>query len=73
MNDHPTVKPKSLMSYLIKVYTSEGHTVLDPFAGSGTTGVAALEINRSFVGIEKDIEYYKIANGRLKEAVSNND
>jgi site-specific DNA-methyltransferase (adenine-specific) len=70
-NNHPTVKPLSLMSYLIKVYCPEGLTVLDPFTGSGSTGVAALSLNREFVGIEKDSNYVDIARKRIKETLAN--
>ena len=48
-NDHPTVKPIALMEYLIKIYSPEGSTVLDPFCGSGSTGVAAIQQYRKFV------------------------
>jgi site-specific DNA-methyltransferase (adenine-specific) len=65
---HPTQKPVALMEYLIKTYTNEGETVLDFTMGSGTTGVAAKINNRSFIGIEKDLEYFKIAQKRIKEA-----
>jgi site-specific DNA-methyltransferase (adenine-specific) len=64
---HPTQKPVSLMEYLIKTYTNEGETVLDFTMGSGTTGVAAKSLNRSFIGIELDDEYFKIAEKRIKE------
>jgi site-specific DNA-methyltransferase (adenine-specific) len=58
---HPTQKPVALMEYLIKTYTNEGETVLDFTMGSGTTGVAAKNLNRGFIGIELDEEYFKIA------------
>lgn len=63
--DHPTQKPVALMEYLIKTYTNEGETVLDFTMGSGTTGVAAKNLNRKFIGIEKDSKYYAIACGRM--------
>lgn len=62
---HPTQKPVALMEYLIKTYTNEGETVLDFTMGSGTTGVAAKNLNRSFIGIELDPEYFKIAEERI--------
>ena len=68
-NDHPTVKPISLMSYLVRIYASEGSTVIDPFCGSGTTGVASISENRKFVGIDMSAEYVTIANKRC-ESVS---
>lgn len=64
---HPTQKPVSLMKSILKTHTREGDVVLDCFMGSGSTGVACLEIGRSFVGIEKDEKYFKIAEKRLKE------
>lgn len=63
---HPTQKPIALMEYLIKTYTNEGETVLDFTMGSGTTGVAAKNLGRSFVGIELDDGYFKIAEERIK-------
>ncbi len=65
-NVHPTVKPISLMEYLIKLVTPKGAIVLDPFLGSGTTAIACLNINRKFIGIEKEEEYIKIAEKRIK-------
>ena len=62
---HPTQKPISLMEYLIKQYTNENDIVLDPFMGSGTTGVACKELNRNFIGIEKDVKYYELAKNRI--------
>ena len=62
---HPTQKPVALMEDLIKTYTNEGETVLDFTMGSGTTGVAAKNLNRSFIGIELDEEYFKIASDRI--------
>ena len=62
---HPTQKPVALMEYLIKTYTNEGETVLDFCFGSGTTGVACRNTNRSFIGIEKDEAYFKIAEKRI--------
>lgn len=64
-NNHPTVKPKKLMAYLIKLITPPGGTVLDPFMGSGSTGVAAKEAGFQFIGIEREAEYFEIANKRI--------
>ena len=62
---HPTQKPVALMEYLIKTYTNEGETVLDFCMGSGTTGLAAKNLNRKFIGIEKDEGYFEIAKNRI--------
>jgi len=62
---HPTQKPVALMEYLIKTYTNENETVLDFCMGSGSTGVAAKNLNRNFIGIEKDETYFKIAQDRI--------
>jgi DNA modification methylase len=67
-NDHPTVKPVSLMEYLIQVYSPIGSKVLDPFCGSGTTGVAAIRKGREFVGVDMDDHYVEIAETRVGEA-----
>jgi site-specific DNA-methyltransferase (adenine-specific) len=56
------------MEYLIKTYTNEGETVLDFTMGSGTTGVACQNLNRKFIGIEKDDKYFEIAKKRIEEA-----
>jgi site-specific DNA-methyltransferase (adenine-specific) len=64
---HPTQKPVALMEYLIKTYTNEGETVLDFTMGSGTTGVAAKNLNRNFIGVEQDQKYFNIAEQRIKE------
>ena len=64
---HPTQKPVVLMEYLIKTYTNEGDLVLDNCMGSGTTGVACKNLNRNFIGIELDPEYFKIAEKRINE------
>ena len=62
---HPTQKPILLMEYLIKTYTNENETVLDFTMGSGSTGVAAKNLNRSFIGIENDAKYFEIAKDRI--------
>ena len=64
---HPTQKPVDLLEYLIKTYTNEGDLVLDFTMGSGSTGVACLNTNRRFVGIELDEKYFNIAANRIKE------
>lgn len=64
-NTHATCKPLKLMSYLISLVTPSGGTVLDPFMGSGTTGIAAYKLGYNFIGIEKEKEYYDIAKERL--------
>ena len=64
---HPTQKPIALMEYLIKTYTNEGDMVLDFTMGSGTTGVACINTNRNFIGIELDEDYFKIAKQRIME------
>ena len=65
-NIHPTVKPINLMKYLCRLITPKGGTVLDPFMGSGSTGMAAKEENFDFVGIEKQKEYFNIASARIE-------
>ena len=62
---HPTQKPIKLMEYLIKTYTNENETVLDFTMGSGSTGVAAKKLNRNFVGIEQDSNYFEIAKNKI--------
>jgi len=63
---HPTQKPVALLEYLIKTYTNEGETVLDNCMGSGSTGVAAKNLNRDFIGIELDENYFEIAKKRIE-------
>lgn len=70
-NVHPTQKPIALMEYLIKTYTNEGEVVLDFTMGSGSTGVACINTNRNFIGIEKDNKYFEIAQKRTQEALNN--
>lgn len=65
-NSHPTVKPKKLMSYFIKMITPPKGIVLDPFMGSGSTGIAAKECGFNFIGIEKEAEYFEIAVKRIE-------
>ena len=70
---HPTQKPVALMEYMIRTYTNPGMIVLDNCMGSGTTGVACANTGRSFIGIEKDENYFQIAKKRIEEAVSVHD
>ena len=63
---HPTQKPVALMEYLIKTYTNEGEVVLDNCMGSGTTGVACANTGRRFIGIEREPEYFDIAQNRIQ-------
>ena len=65
---HPTQKSLKLMQELILIHSNEGHMVLDCFMGSGTTGVAAKNLNRDFIGIEMDEGYFKIAKDRIEKA-----
>lgn len=65
---HPTQKPIALMEYLLKTYTIEGETVLDFTMGSGSTGVACKNLNRNFIGIERDEKYFEIAKNRIEDA-----
>jgi site-specific DNA-methyltransferase (adenine-specific) len=66
-NDHPTVKPSGLLCWLIRLVTPPGGTVLDPFVGSGSTGIAAEMMQRPFIGIELKPEYLEIAERRLRD------
>ena len=68
---HPTQKPIALYEYLIRTYSNEGDTILDPCMGSGTTGVACIHTNRKFIGIEKDCDYYQVASNRLNLPIYN--
>jgi site-specific DNA-methyltransferase (adenine-specific) len=65
-NKHPTVKPLKLMEYLVKLATPSGGVTLDPFMGSGTTGVAACSLGYGFIGMEKDADYFNIAIQRIQ-------
>jgi DNA modification methylase len=67
-NIHPTQKPVALMRWCIAKFGKAGQVVFDPFMGSGTTGVAALELGLSFVGCEIDTEYFEIAEKRMRQA-----
>lgn len=68
MKDHPTQKPVALMAYLIEKLTNTGDLILDPFCGSGTTGVACIQTGRRFIGIEVDPGYADIARARCEKA-----
>jgi site-specific DNA-methyltransferase (adenine-specific) len=70
-NTHPTVKPVELMKYLCRLVTPQGGVVLDPFMGSGSTGVAAMKEGFKFVGIELDRDYFDMACARIEEAQHN--
>lgn len=65
---HPTQKPLALLEYLVKTYTREGMTVLDPTMGSGTTGHACVNLDRRFIGIELEQKYFEIAKNRIQKA-----
>jgi DNA modification methylase len=66
--EHPTQKSKALMEWCVLNYTNEGDTILDPFMGSGTTGVACAKLGRNFIGYEINPDYFKIAEKRIAEA-----
>ena len=66
---HPTQKPVELIEYLINTYTNEGDTVLDNAMGSGTTGVACINTNRNFIGMELDDKYFEIAEKRINDTI----
>jgi len=68
--NHPTPKPKAAMLHLLNNFTQLGNTILDPFMGSGTTGVACVETGRNFIGIEIDADYFAIAQRRIADAES---
>ena len=67
---HPTQKPLSLMKWCVEKLTNENDLILDPFMGSGTTGVACMETGRRFIGVEKERKYYDIAEKRIKNAAA---
>lgn len=71
--EHPTEKPLSLMLELIELFTNPGDTILDPFMGSGTTGVAAVRLGRKFIGIEQDARFFDISRERIADALSRPD
>jgi DNA modification methylase len=65
-----TQKPSTLMRELVDLFTLSGNTILDPFMGSGTTGVAAIQLGRKFIGIEREEKYFNIAVKRIEQAVA---
>lgn len=65
---HPTQKPIALMEYLIRTYTNDGDMVMDNCMGSGTTGVACANTRRRFIGMERDLDYFRIASDRIQAA-----
>ncbi len=67
-NEHPTKKPIALMNELVSLFSEYGQTVIDPFMGSGTTGVACVNLGRKFIGIERDPDYFEIAVERICSA-----
>ena len=67
---HPTQKPVSLCEYFIKTYSNKGDIILDPFIGSGTTAVAAVNTERKYIGFEKDDKYFEVAKNRLEKLVN---
>ena len=69
--NHPTQKPLELMKRIVTIWSNEGDTILDFTMGSGTTGVACMELNRNFVGIEIDTDYFNIAKERIESALNN--
>lgn len=66
--EHPTEKPRRLMAEIVADFTRPGQTILDPFMGSGTTGVAAVQLGRNFIGIEQNERYFDIACKRIEDA-----
>ena len=68
---HPTQKPVDLLEYLIKTYTNKNELVLDFTMGSGSTGVACMNTNRKFIGIELDENYFNIAKDRIENSIKN--
>ena len=66
--EHPTTKPQPLLRKWLQQFTDSGETVLDPFCGSGSTGVAALQMGRKFIGIEIEPKYFDIACERIENA-----
>ena len=69
---HFTVKPLQLMEHLIKIFSPEGAIICDPFLGSGTTGVACINTNRKFIGIELNNEYFQLAKERIEKTNGTN-
>jgi len=72
-NPHPTVKPTALMDWCIRLVAPHGGTVLDPFMGSGSTGISAINCGRHFIGIEQDPDFYMVSRARIAHAVASRD
>lgn len=70
-DDHPTQKPVTLMKHLLNIHSLKGHTVIDPFMGSGTTGMACKELGRNFIGIEINEKYFRTAERRINNTMEN--
>ncbi len=68
-NPHPTTKPINLMRRIIRLTTRPGHTIIDPFSGSSTTGVAAILEGRNYIGIEREAEFVRIGHHRMAQAL----
>jgi site-specific DNA-methyltransferase (adenine-specific) len=68
LTNHPTEKPEKLLRRIISIGSKEGDTILDPFMGSGTTGVVAKQLGRNFIGIEIDQSYFEIASRRIENS-----
>ena len=68
---HPTQKPVDMTEYMLSKFSDEGDVILDPFMGSGTTGVACVNTGRNFIGMELDEKYFKIAKDRIEKAFDN--
>ena len=73
LDQHPTQKPVSLMECLVKSYSNENEIVVDPFMGSGSTGVACMNTGRQFIGIERERQYFNVACERIEEAYANRE
>jgi site-specific DNA-methyltransferase (adenine-specific) len=71
--EHPTQKPIKLMEYLVLTYSDKNHIILDPFMGSGTTGVASVKLARNFIGIDINEKYFDISCKRIEEAIKQNE
>lgn len=72
-DDHPTAKPPELAAHFIRLHTQHGETVLDPFMGRASTGVAALQLGRKFIGVEIDEDHFDIACKRIEDAYKQSD
>lgn len=70
---HPTQKPVDMTEYMLSKFSDEGNVILNPFMGSGTTGVACVNTNRNFIGMELDCDYFKVAEQRINETLNNRE